>query len=173
MPLPLGHGMTRKDAVQSTAGDAAPGAVGLMAIAIAVFSEVAIIDQLASTVLETRLPKGMVAAQFAVLSHLSSRPDGNTPLELARAFQAPKTSMTHSLAALKRAGHVEIAPNPGDRRSKIVRITPAGLAFRAGVIAALTPDIARSVDALELGTLDRLLPLLRHLRVVLDAARDG
>jgi DNA-binding MarR family transcriptional regulator len=141
-------------------------------LAFAVLTEAGIVTQLSTALLETRLPKGMVAAQFSVLNHLACRPAGQTPLRIARAFQVPKTSMTHSLAVLERDGLVETAPNPEDGRSKIVRITPAGQDFRAGVIAALAPDMARNLAALDPGTLERLLPLLTHLRETLDTARD-
>ncbi len=149
----------------------ASGDVDLLT-AFAVFTEASIVAQLTSTLLESRLPKGMVTAQFGVLNHLSSRPAGGTPLQLASAFQVPKTSMTHSLAALERKRLVEALPNPDDGRSKIVRITPAGARFRGEVIEALAPVVAHTLSALDPGTLDRLLPLLRHLRIVLDAARN-
>jgi len=149
------------------------GAEARLRLAFAVLTEAGIVTQLATAMLEARLPAGMVAAQFSVLNHLASRPQGQTPLRIARAFQVPKTSMTHSLAVLERKGFVETAPNPEDGRSKLVRITEAGRAFRTGVIAALAPDMARSLAGLEPGTLETLLPRLTHLREVLDAARDG
>jgi len=141
----------------------------------AVFTETGILAQLAAALLDSHLPRGMVTAQFAALDHLATRPDGQTPLTpltLARAFQVPKTSMTHSLLVLQRRGLVEAAPNPADGRSRIMGITPEGAAFRQEVIAALSPDIAAALARLEPGTLDSLLPLLRHLRTVRDAARD-
>lgn len=143
-----------------------------LAKAFAVFTETGIIAQLTATLLEARLPKGMVAAQFGVLNHLSSRPVGETPLQLARAFQVPKTSMTHSLAVLERTALIEMVPNPADGRSKIVRITPAGAAFRDRIINVLAPDIATALAETDPQMLEKILPLLRHLRVALDAARD-
>lgn len=140
--------------------------------AFAVFTETGILAQLAAALLDSHPPRGMVTAQFAVRNHLATRPDGQTPLTLARAFQVPKTSMTHSLLVLQRRGLVEAAPNPADGRSKIMGITPEGAAFRQEVIAALSPDIAAALARLEPGALDSLLPLLRRLRTVLDAARD-
>lgn len=142
------------------------------ATAIAVYSEIGIIAQLAAALLERRLPQGMVTAQFAVLNHLSNRPGGSTPLRLARAFQVPKTSMTHSLTMLRRAGLVETVPNPDDGRSKIVRITPAGSQFCAATLAAIAPEVAARSAPLDPGTMDRLLPLLRHLRITLHRARE-
>jgi DNA-binding MarR family transcriptional regulator len=142
-------------------------------LAFTVLNEANIVAQLSSALLEARLPKGMVAAQFGVINHLASRPAGQTPLQLARAFQVPKTSMTHSIAMLARHGLVETLPNPADGRSKLVRITEAGHALRTATIAALEPDIRRNLGALEPGTLEALLPALQHLRRVLDAARDA
>jgi len=150
----------------------APPGENEIAGAFAVFVEAGIITQLATALLEARLPKGMVAAQFSVLNHLASRIEGETPLQITRAFQVPKASMTHSLASLEREGLVETMPNPRDGRSKIVRITARGATFRREVIAALQPDIAAAIAGLAPGTLERLLPDLRHLRATLDAARD-
>ncbi|MFN4099214.1 MAG: MarR family winged helix-turn-helix transcriptional regulator [Pararhodobacter sp.] len=155
--------------------DNSVGTTGIaeLTTAFAVFTETGIIAQLTSTLLERKLPKGMVTAQFGVLNHLSSRPSGETPLQLARAFQVPKTSMTHSLAVLEREALVETVPNPEDGRSKIVCITPAGLRFRAGLIEALAPDVVQTLAPLTPGTLEQLLPLLRDLRRVMDDARNG
>jgi DNA-binding MarR family transcriptional regulator len=162
--------MSEPDTASATTGT---GAEARLRLAFGVLTEAGIIAQLATALLETRLPRGMVAAQFTVLNHLATRPAGQTPLRIARAFQVPKTSMTHSLAVLERAGLVQTAANPEDGRSKIVRITPAGLAFRTEVIATLAPDIARSLAGLDPGTLEALLPRLTHLRETLDSARDG
>ena len=143
-----------------------------LAKAFAVFAETGIIAQLTATLLEARLPKGMVAAQFGVLNHLSSRTSGETPVQLARAFQVPKTSMGHSLAVLERMALIAMLPNPDDGRSKIVRITPAGAAFRGRVIAALAPDVTAALAGTDPEMLNQILPMLRHIRTALDTARD-
>ena len=69
----------------------------------AFFNEVGIINQLTTTLLEEALPKGMIAPHFQVLNHLVRLGDGRTPLQMARAFQVPKTSMTHTLSGLEKA----------------------------------------------------------------------
>ncbi len=99
--------------------------------------------------------------------------DGRTPLELARAFQVPKTSMTNTLAGLERRGLVETRPNPEDGRSKRVWLTPPGRAFRDEAIAALGPDLAAIDAALGGARLAAMLPELSRLRAWLDARRDG
>lgn len=137
------------------------------------FNEIGIIEQLTRTIFEARLPPGFVLAQFSVLNHLVRVADGRTPLAMARAFQVPKTSMTHSLAVLERAGLIEFRPNPEDGRSKLVHITPEGRAFRERAIASLAPDMQRMAAAIPPEQVARLLPDLVALRQFLDRDRDG
>lgn len=137
-----------------------------------IFNEIGIIEQLSRTLFEARLPSGFVLAQFSVLNHLVRVKDGQTPIALARAFQVPKTSMTHSLAVLERAGLIEFRANPQDRRSKRVHITDEGRAFREAAIAGLAPDIARIAAVIPPDHIAKLLPDLEALRKFLDQDRD-
>jgi DNA-binding MarR family transcriptional regulator len=137
------------------------------------FNEIGIIEQLSRSLLEARLPPGFVAAQFAVLNHLVRVGDGRTPLAIATAFQVPKTSMTHSLAVLEKAGLIEFRMNPKDGRSKLVHITEKGRAFREATITALKPDLQRIAAAFPPEHVMRLLPDLERLRKFLDSDRDG
>ena len=99
---------------------------GKMSDYLRLLNEIAIIGQLARTLLEARLPPGFVAAQFSVLNHLVRLGDGRTPLAIAQAFQVPKNSMPHSLNVLQRVGMIEMRKNPQDGRSKLVFITANG-----------------------------------------------
>lgn len=137
------------------------------------FNEIGIIEQLSRTMFEARLPPGFVVAQFAVLNHLVRVKDGQTPIALARAFQVPKTSMTHSLAVLAKADLITFRDNPKDGRSKQVFITDAGRAFRNNAIAALAPDLARVAAAIPHEQVAALLPDLEAIRKFLDQDRDA
>ncbi len=137
------------------------------------FNEVGIINQLATAMFEARLPPGFLVSQFAVLNHLIRVGDGRTPLDLARAFQVPKTTMTHTLAMLERHELVRIAPNPQDGRSKCIWITDSGRAFRTGAIAALGPEMAQLATTFPVDRIAAILPTLSALRGVLDTLRDG
>jgi DNA-binding MarR family transcriptional regulator len=137
------------------------------------FNEVGIINQLATAMFESRLPDGFLVSQFAVLNHLIRLGDGRTPLDLARAFQVPKTTMTHTLAVLERHGLIRMAPNPKDGRSKCVWITDAGRAFRTDAIAALAPDMSHLASMFPVDRIAAMLPTLSALRSLLDAQRDG
>jgi len=137
-----------------------------------IFNEVGIIEQLSRALLEAQLPKGLIAPHFGVISHLSKRPEGSTPIDMARAFQVPKTSMTHTLQGLEKHGLVTIGPNPADGRSKLVVLTEAGHALRNETYAKLGPDVMKAAAALDLEALAAIKPVLQNLREYLDTARD-
>ena len=56
-------------------------------LAFQFFNEIGIIQQLASTAFNRRLPEGLHVSHFAVLNHLTRLGDGKTPRALASAFQ--------------------------------------------------------------------------------------
>jgi DNA-binding MarR family transcriptional regulator len=141
------------------------------AVLFAFFNEVAIIGQLAGSLFERRLPEGFLVSHFGVLNHLARLGDGRTPLDLARAFQVPKTTMTHTLAGLERAGLVRFAPNPKDGRSKRVLLTDTGRAFRDEAIARLGPDLRAIATAIPPDRVAAILPLLGEMRTWLDRER--
>jgi DNA-binding MarR family transcriptional regulator len=49
-----------------------------------------------------------------------------TPTGLAERTQMPLSTVLFRLRRLERRGHAERVPNPDDRRSHLVRLTPAG-----------------------------------------------
>lgn len=138
-----------------------------------IFNEIGIIDQLGRALLDSRLPGGLIAPHFAVLNHLVRVGDGSTPVQMARAFQVPKTSMTHTLSGLEQAGLVETRPNPEDRRSKQVWITGAGRALRTKVIGDLAPEFRAMAATFDGEKLFRILPVLTELRIFLDERRGA
>lgn len=143
-----------------------------LALYFGLFNEVGILNQLSSAMFEKRLPDGLLVSQFAVLNHLIRVKDGQTPLALARAFQVPKTTMTHSLAVLARHDLIRLAPNPGDGRSKCVWITVTGRVFRDAAISALAPDVAVLARTFPSERVAAVLPVLAELRTLMDAMRS-
>jgi DNA-binding MarR family transcriptional regulator len=138
----------------------------------AFFLEVGILSQLSRALFEARLPPGFTLSQFTVVNNLVRVKDGRTPLELARAFQVPKTSMTHSLAVLERQGLIEMRPNARDGRSKCVFVTEAGRAFRLTALQAMAPDAAALASRFPAERLMQVLPTLSDLRQLMDKMRD-
>lgn len=137
------------------------------------FNEIGIISQLSRAVLESRLPDGMLISHFSVLNHLIRVGDGRTPQDISRAFQVPKTSMTHTLSVLEKHNLVEMKPNPRDGRSKNVWITEAGREFRDRAIGAMDPDIQHLSAQLADIDIAGLNQQLASIRQIMDRARDG
>ena len=138
----------------------------------ALFYEVGIINQIATAFLEARLPSGLMVSHFGVVSHLIRVGDGATPLELARAFQVPKTTMTHTLAGLEKHGFVEMRPNPDDRRSKQVWLTAAGRQFRDDALTKVAPLFGELNGRFSSERVATMLPELSEFRAVIDRLRD-
>jgi len=136
------------------------------------FNEIGILGQLSRALFEARLPDGLVLPHFTVINHLIRVQDGRTPLQLARAFQVPKTSMTHTLAGLEKRGFVTMRVNPGEARSKQVWLTHAGRRFRDTAIAGIAPDLAGMADTLDPEEVRAVIDKLAILRKRMDAARD-
>lgn len=137
------------------------------------FNEIGILAQLSRTQFEAQLPAGVLVSHFSVLNNLVRVQDGRTPLELARAFQVPKTTMTHTLAGLEKAGYVEMRPNEDDARSKRIWITAKGRVFRDEAIRRMEPTFADLGQVFDGERIAAILPELQALREIMDRRRDS
>ena len=133
-------------------------------LAVALFSEVLMVDQLARSRIGRALPSGMELSQFSTLNHLASAGEERTPAQLARAFHLTKGAMTNTLNKLDQAGFVHIRPDWNDARKKRVAISPAGRAARDAAIAAVIPVIRDVAGRVGLERIRATLPILRELR---------
>lgn len=143
------------------------------ALLFEIFTEIGILEQLSRALLEARLPEGLIAPHFTVLNHLTRLGDGATPIQMARAFQVPKTSMTHTLKGLEARGYVTLQPNPDDGRSKQVWLTDAGRELRNNAIAALAPEFADLAAGFDVERLVSIKPTLSALREFMDTRRNA
>lgn len=137
------------------------------------FAEVSAFDQMVRALVEARLPKGFQWSQFAVLNHLFLAGEGQTPVALARTFEVPKTSMTHTLIVLEKHGLVRIEPNPKDGRSKLVWLTPKGRTLRGVAITALEPDLAALAQKIDVSGLSPLRQGIAGLRAAMETLRGA
>lgn len=136
------------------------------------FNEIGIISQLSRAILESHLPDGMLVSHFSVLNHLIRVQDGRTPQDISRAFQVPKTSMTHTLSVLEKHKLVDMKPNPKDGRSKTVWITDKGREFRDQAISAMDQDITHLSGLLGDVDIATLTEQLATVRRIMDRSRD-
>lgn len=136
------------------------------------FTEVMILSHLAATAFETAMTDGMTMAQFSILNHLCRVGNGQTQVEIARAMQVRKSTMTSTLAALLAAGHVTVSPDEEDRRSKRVHVTEKGRTARSDAIMAIERKILAFGPRLVIEDFAAGLPSLERIRKVFDNMRD-
>jgi DNA-binding MarR family transcriptional regulator len=137
-------------------------------LAVTLFGELFMADQLARNRISKALPRGMQLSHFSVLNHLARSSDERTPAKLARAFHVTRGAMTNTLSKLEWAGHVHIRPDWDDARQKLVSISPSGRAARDAAVSAIAPIIADAVTALGVDKVRAVLPVLRELRLRME-----
>lgn len=133
-------------------------------LAVALFSEIIMADQLIRARLGKALPKGMELSHFSVLNHLAQTNEERSPAQLAATFHVTRGAMTNTLGRLEWAGHVHIRPDWDDARRKMVSISPSGRKARDAALAAITPIIAEAVTSIGTDKVRAVLPVLRDLR---------
>lgn len=90
---------------------------------------------------------GVATADLEALTHLQS--DGAlTQREVGSRLMLTSGAVTTLVDRLERAGWVRRRPNPDDRRSVLVELTPEGAAELHPVLAEFDCAILRAVDAL-------------------------
>jgi DNA-binding MarR family transcriptional regulator len=100
---------------------------------------------------------------YIALSHLAREQVGSQ-LALAQAIGYDKTRLIGLLDALERAGLITRAPDPADRRARIVALTPAGRRRHAAAradIHAMEDDLLSPLSAADRQALRRVLRRLR------------
>lgn len=133
-------------------------------LAITLFSEMFMADQLARARLARALPKGMELSHFSVLNHLAGAKSERTPAQLARTFHVTRGAMTNTISKLEWAGHVHVRPDWDDARRKFVTISPSGIRARDAALSAIAPIIADVVDTVGANEIRSVLPTLREMR---------
>ncbi|MFZ9685984.1 MAG: MarR family winged helix-turn-helix transcriptional regulator [Gemmobacter sp.] len=139
-------------------------------VAVALFGELFMADQLARARIGKVLPKGMQLSHFAVLNHLARIGEERSPAQLARAFHVTRGAMTNTLNRLEWAGHIHIRPDWDDARRKFVSISPAGRAARDAAVQAVAPMLGATVAELGEDRVRAARSVLRGLRQRLEDA---
>ncbi len=99
---------------------------------------------------------------YEVLTAVAATPH-RSQLALARTLGIDKSKMVLVLDELQDAGFITRAPDPADRRVRVIEVTPAGLDARSAAAA----DLRKIEDDLLAGLSDddrrTLLTVLRHV----------
>jgi DNA-binding MarR family transcriptional regulator len=137
------------------------------------FLRIYILAQLVGDLLDREFRRaGVPAADFALASTLRIMQPA-TPTALAAQLGMAPTTLSAALRRLERRGHLRRLPNPDDRRSVLVELTPAG----ENVVLAAFPPFRAARERL-VGELDQtweaagqqLTPLEDALRRALEKA---
>ncbi len=137
-------------------------------LAVALFSEIIMADQIARNRLSKALPKGMELSHFSVLNHLARTQGERTPAQLAKVFHVTRGAMTNTLTKLEWAGHVHVRPDWDDARRKMVSISPSGRAALDAALAVLTPLLSEVVKDIGADRVRAAIPILREMRIKLS-----
>jgi len=148
-----------------------PAALGGDPIEFAVMTEIGIISQLADTLFQSHLPKGMTVAQFGVLNHLLRLEVKETIGELASAMQVTQPTMSSTVRKLEDKGLVELVHEQDDRRIRRVAVTAAGARCRNDAVASLAPMAEILRQNMPQSIWHDILPQLNQIRVFLDQLR--
>ncbi|MFT6076235.1 MAG: DNA-binding MarR family transcriptional regulator [Yoonia sp.] len=141
-------------------------------LAVSLFSEILVVEQLARASVARVLPKGMELSHFSVLNHLAHSGAERSPAQLAKTFNLTRGAMTNTLHKLEWAGWVHIRPDWDDARRKMVAISPSGRSARNAALAAIAPLIADVVEGVGEDKVRMALPVLREMRLKLRGALD-
>ena len=138
-------------------------------LAIALFSELFMADQLARARLAKALPKGMELSHFSVLNLLARSGTEKTPAQLARTFHVTRGAMTNTISKLEWAGYVHVRPDWDDARRKFVSISPSGKEARDAALAVIVPILNEALTDAGTDNVRAALPVLRDLRKKFEA----
>jgi DNA-binding MarR family transcriptional regulator len=136
-----------------------------------IFNWVGIINQLATdraerTLVDLKLPM----AQFTILNHFSHRPhEPKTVTSISSAMQQPQPGITKTVQKLLGRKLLKAEPDPADKRSKLLTITPKGLEMHQRAVAAFVPRFAESFDGWDEAEMQALFQQLDRLKIWLDS----
>lgn len=114
---------------------------------------------------------GTTLPRFDYLAQLERHPEGLRMNALSRYLMVSGGNVTGLTDQLVSEGHVERGPDPGDRRSLIVRLTPAGRAHFLGMAAEHEAWLVALFEGFDNPRRQALFDLLGQLRVhLVDSA---
>jgi MarR family transcriptional regulator for hemolysin len=112
---------------------------------------------------------GQSSARMEALAAIINSPSRSAQVDIAKRLRIEGPTMTRMLDTLEADGLVERLPDPSDRRSKQLRLTPAGEAALAEIFDIADQLRERLLEGIATERLDELNALLVMLTERLDA----
>lgn len=107
--------------------------------------------------------QGITYPQMGVLLAVSKAASEMSQTELARTLETDTTTITVICDSLEKKKLILRSPNPADRRSKIISLTPAGKRVFAGAFADMSVYMERMESAIPPGLLKAVIPVLEKI----------
>jgi len=112
---------------------------------------------------------GQSSARMEALAAIINSPSLSAQVDIAKRLRIEGPTMTRMLDTLEADGLVERLPDPGDRRTKQLRVTPAGEKVLEQIFAIADELRERLLDGIAPEAMDELNELLVMLTDRLDA----
>jgi MarR family transcriptional regulator, transcriptional regulator for hemolysin len=116
---------------------------------------------------------GQSSARMEALAAIMNSPWPSAQVDIAKRLRIEGPTMTRMLDTLETDGLVERVPDPSDRRSKQLRLTPAGEAVLEQIFAIADELRDRLLEGVEPETMDELNGFLVLLTRRLDEGLPG
>lgn len=111
---------------------------------------------------EALRPLGLTNGQFSLMMSLN-RPEPPAMGPVATLLAMDRTTLTAALKALERRGLVTVMPDPKDRRSRLLKLTPEGMTLLAMAVPVWERSHAEVEGLLPAADPDRLRQDLKAL----------
>ena len=108
-------------------------------------------------------PHGLTAAQYNVLNVLGPKVDGMSQRELSDLLVVDRSNVTGLLDRMQKAGWVQRADDPADRRVYRVTLTPAGRKLWAKVEPRYHEVVAQVTRSISKRQMSECIDLLHRL----------
>ncbi|MFT4821636.1 MAG: DNA-binding MarR family transcriptional regulator [Candidatus Azotimanducaceae bacterium] len=136
---------------------------------IAVFREMAIIQERMDAILKARLPADLPPTQFKLLNHLIFTTNANeTASEIARNFHVSLSAMSQVISQLTKKGFVELQIRRQDARKKTIVITEQGRSAHQQASALIDIGIKRFSKKFKLNDMQQLYELSHQFRLCFE-----
>lgn len=136
---------------------------------IAVFREMAIIQERMDAILKVRLPADLPPTQFKLLNHLIFTTNANeTASEIARNFHVSLSAMSQVISQLTKKGFVELQIRRQDARKKTIVITEQGRSAHQQASALIDIGIKSFSKKFKLNDMQQLYELSHQFRLCFE-----
>jgi MarR family transcriptional regulator, transcriptional regulator for hemolysin len=112
-------------------------------------------------------PAGISIGYMPVFFALVARPEGLTQKQLAVMAEVEQPTMAATLSRMERDGIIERTPDPNDKRSAIVKFTPAGWEKIEVVREAAAATNAEALAPLSADEREQFFEMMRRIVVAL------